>query len=138
MRIFITGGTGYIGGALCRRVAAEGHDIRALVRPTSDRQELDDLEIECFEGDITDRDSMRGGMDGADWVIHAAAELDFGTSLESMESANLKRRLLNIEQFREFNEKALGFRSWTAFLNSIDEVQVDRKQDLGIEVSLRG
>ena len=57
---------------------------------------------------------------------------------EPMESANLKRRLLNIEQFREFNEKALGFRSWTAFLNSIEELQVDRKQDLGIEVSLRG
>lgn len=55
-----------------------------------------------------------------------------------MESANLKRRLLNIAQFREFNEKALGFRSWTAFLNSIEEAQVDRKQDLGIEVSLRG
>lgn len=56
---------------------------------------------------------------------------------EPMESANLKRRLLNIDRFRDFNEKALGFRSWTAFLNGIEKVQVDRKQDLGIEVSLR-
>jgi hypothetical protein len=57
---------------------------------------------------------------------------------EPMESANLKRQLLNLDRFRDFNEKALGFRSWTAFLNSIDKVEVDRKQDLGIEVSLRG
>jgi hypothetical protein len=55
-----------------------------------------------------------------------------------VESANLKRQLLNVPAFREFNEKAFGFRNWTAFLNSIDRVLVDRKQDLGIEVKLRG
>jgi dihydroflavonol-4-reductase len=88
MKIFITGGTGYIGGALCRRLSAEKHEIHALVRPTSDRRLLEDLGIACFEGDITDRDSMRNGMDGAEWVIHAAAELDFGSPLDRMEGAN--------------------------------------------------
>lgn len=89
MRIFITGGTGYIGGALCRCLAATGHEIRALVRPSSDRQALDDLGIECCEGDITNSLSMRGAMNGADWVIHAAAELDFGSPPERMDRTNI-------------------------------------------------
>lgn len=54
-----------------------------------------------------------------------------------VESANLKRRLLSIQRFQGFNEKAFGFRSWTAFLNSIDGVVVVRRSDLRIEVTLR-
>jgi farnesol dehydrogenase len=88
MKIFITGGTGYIGGALCRRFVADGFQVRGLVRSTSNRQALDDLGIECCEGDITERESMRRGMTGVDWVIHAAAELDFGSPRERMEGAN--------------------------------------------------
>jgi dihydroflavonol-4-reductase len=88
MRVFITGGTGYIGGALCRRLVADEHEVRALVRPTSDRQSLIDLGIVCFEGDVTERSSMREGMESADWVIHAAAELDFGSPRERMQGAN--------------------------------------------------
>lgn len=88
MRIFVTGGTGYIGGALCRRWAAEGHDVRALVRATSDRRELDSMGIECFVGDVSDRESMRRPMSGAEWVVHAAAELDFGAPRERMKEAN--------------------------------------------------
>lgn len=57
---------------------------------------------------------------------------------EPIESANLKRKLLQIPRFKDFNEKALGFKSWTAFLNGIDEVDVVRRSDLGIEVRLKG
>jgi nucleoside-diphosphate-sugar epimerase len=89
VRIFVTGGTGYIGAALCRRLATDGHDIRALVRPASRRQELEALGATCFEGDITDRVSMREGMSGCDWVVHAAAELDFGAPAERIEGANV-------------------------------------------------
>jgi nucleoside-diphosphate-sugar epimerase len=88
MRIFVTGGTGYIGGALCRRWAAEGHEVRALVRATSDRRELESLGIECFVGDVSDRESMRRPMSRAEWVVHAAAELDFGAPRERMKEAN--------------------------------------------------
>jgi nucleoside-diphosphate-sugar epimerase len=76
MRIFVTGATGYLGSALCRRWAAERHEITALVRATSRRKELESLGIRCCVGDVTDRVSMREGMSGADWVVHAAAELD--------------------------------------------------------------
>lgn len=56
---------------------------------------------------------------------------------EPVESALLKRDLLATSGFADFNEKALGFKTWTSFLKSIDRVQVRRRGDLGIEISLR-
>jgi len=89
MRIFVTGGTGYIGSQLCRRLAEEGHEVRALVRATSDTSTLEAIGARVFVGDVTDRYSMREGMSGADWVIHAAAELDFGAPTDRIEGANV-------------------------------------------------
>jgi dihydroflavonol-4-reductase len=89
MRIFLTGATGYIGSALCRRLAPEGHQLRALVRPTSRTDELRALGVATFVGDLADRASMREAMSGADWVVHAAAELDPSASGERMAGANV-------------------------------------------------
>jgi nucleoside-diphosphate-sugar epimerase len=90
VRIFLTGGTGYIGRALARRLADAGHKVRALVRPTSDAEPLKRLGVATFTGDIADRISMREGMSGADWVIHAAADLEFGGPPERMRQANIQ------------------------------------------------
>lgn len=76
MRIFVTGATGYLGSALCRRWVTDRHEVTALVRPTSRREHLDTLGVRCCVGDVGDRRSMREGMSGADWVVHAAAALD--------------------------------------------------------------
>lgn len=97
MRVFLTGATGYIGTALVRRLAepgdGEAHELRALVRPTSRTGVLDELGVATFPGDITDpetrRSSMREAMSGADWVVHLAAELDPGASLERMREVNV-------------------------------------------------
>jgi dihydroflavonol-4-reductase len=89
MRIFLTGASGYIGLALCRRLAGDGHELRALVRATSATAELERLGVTLFEGDVTDRYSMREGMSGADWVIHAAAELDFEAPEQRMRRINV-------------------------------------------------
>ncbi len=90
MRIFLTGGTGYIGRAFARRLVDAGHEVRALVRPTSDAEPLKRLGIATFTGDIADRASMREGMSGADWVVHAAADLDFTGPQERMRRANVQ------------------------------------------------
>jgi nucleoside-diphosphate-sugar epimerase len=90
MRIFLTGGTGYIGLALARRLAAAGHEVRALVRPTSNAEPLRQLGVATFTGDVADRASMREGMSGADWVIHAAALVELGGPPERMRRANVQ------------------------------------------------
>lgn len=94
MRIFLTGATGYIGGALARRLASRGHELVALVRPSSDTRQLDELGVSTSVGDVTDRYSLRPGMAGADLVIHAAADLDMtGPAAERrrrMEEVNVR------------------------------------------------
>jgi len=89
MRIFLTGATGYIGTALARRLAADGHELRAVVRESSRTDILERLGVATFPGDVTDRFSMREAMSGADWVIHMAAELDPSAPLERMREVNV-------------------------------------------------
>ena len=56
---------------------------------------------------------------------------------EPMEAALLKRDLTAISEFSNFNQKALGFKTWTSFLRSIDKVKVRHRSDLAVEVGLR-
>lgn len=90
LRVFLTGASGYIGGRLAERLHHDGHQVIALVRPTSDTRKLEKLGVATSEGDITDRFSLRPGMSGADWVIHAAAELDMNGASERMRRANVE------------------------------------------------
>ncbi len=89
MRLFITGATGYIGSALSRFWRQQGHEIHALVRPTSDRQELDALGVRCHVGDITDAESLLEAMSGSDWVVHCAAMIDPRGGPDAMQRANV-------------------------------------------------
>jgi len=94
LRVFLTGATGYIGGRLAERLVADGHRVVALVRPASVREgkarRLEELGAVTSEGDITDRYSLRPGMSGADWVIHAAADLDMNGPPERMRQINVE------------------------------------------------
>ncbi len=92
-RIFVTGATGYIGLPLARRLAAAGHEVRALVRSSSDRERIAELAaagVTPCVGDLLDRASMREGMSGADLVVHAAAELDPARPEAAMRRINVE------------------------------------------------
>ncbi len=89
MRIYVTGATGYLGRALCQRLAAAGHEVRALVRSAARTEPLTAAGVTLCPGDITDRVSMREGMSGADWVIHGAALLSARATLAEMRAVNV-------------------------------------------------
>src|SRR5262245_62061384 len=75
MRVFITGATGFLGGALARALAAQGAEIHAVGRATADRRGLDDLAIQWHEADVVRPDSLDGLFRGADWILHTAGRL---------------------------------------------------------------
>ena len=81
MKVVLTGATGFVGGAVARRLAAEGADVHALALPSSDRTRLAGCPVSFHTGDITDPAGLAGLFDGARWVIHAAGMLGrFGVS----------------------------------------------------------
>ncbi|QQS45670.1 MAG: NAD-dependent epimerase/dehydratase family protein [Acidobacteriota bacterium] len=72
-RAFVTGATGFIGGTLVRLLLAEGHEVRALVRPGSDQSNIAGLPLETVSGDLADSNLLAEGMAGCDVVFHVAA-----------------------------------------------------------------
>ena len=73
MRVFLTGATGFIGQRLAVALRKLDHDVVALVRRPQAAQSLVDAGVQLAAGDLTDRDSIRAGMQGAEAVIHTAA-----------------------------------------------------------------
>ena len=72
MKALVTGATGLIGNALAKRLAREGHDVRALVRDAGRARPLLPLEVGLVPGDLTDPTSLREATRGAEVVFHAA------------------------------------------------------------------
>ena len=77
MRIFITGATGFIGSHVAQRLAESKHELRCLVRKTSDVATLRELGATLIPGDVTDKDSVLRGMDGCNSVINLAGLYSF-------------------------------------------------------------
>jgi len=73
----VTGATGFVGSALCRKLLAEGYKVRALHRSRSALQALDGLKVERFEGDILQPDTLVPALQGVRWLFHAAARSDY-------------------------------------------------------------
>jgi dihydroflavonol-4-reductase len=71
---FITGGSGFVGSAVARKLIDAGFRVRALLRHTSPRANLDALPIEIVEGDVRDRDAVFRAARGARYVFHVAAD----------------------------------------------------------------
>ena len=73
MKVLITGSSGFIGAAVTRAVVAKGDEVRVLVRPTSNRSNLDGLSVEIVEGDLQDFKSLKKALTGCQGVYHVAA-----------------------------------------------------------------
>ncbi len=73
MKALVTGGTGFVGGALVRLLVRRGWEVRVLARKTSRVDELRQLGVEIAYGDILEPDSVLSAIDGCPVVFHAAA-----------------------------------------------------------------
>jgi NADH dehydrogenase len=69
-RVFVTGGTGFVGRAVIQALRAEGYAVRVLVRRGSERDLRGLGAIERVEGDVMARQSLDSGMAGCDTVVH--------------------------------------------------------------------
>ena len=78
MRVFLTGGTGFIGGHVARRLRLRGDEVVALVRTPAKAAGLSELGCTAIEGDLSDDAAIARGGSGADAVVHAGAIYEVG------------------------------------------------------------
>lgn len=78
MKAFITGGTGFIGGRVVKKLLERGYQVSALARSPKDIVDFQTHGISPVPGDITNIESMRNAMRGSDVVFHIAAWYRFG------------------------------------------------------------
>jgi nucleoside-diphosphate-sugar epimerase len=78
VKVFVTGGTGFIGGEVVRQLRDRGDDVVCLVRNPAKAKAVEALGCELVAGDLGDKDAIRAGIEGCDAVIHAAAVYEVG------------------------------------------------------------
>jgi dihydroflavonol-4-reductase len=78
VKVFVTGGTGFIGGEVVRQLRARGDEVVCLVRSPEKAAEAKALGCELVAGDLGDEAALRTGMTGCDALIHAAAIYEVG------------------------------------------------------------
>ena len=72
--MFVTGAAGFVGSAVTRDLLASGYRVRALVRATSPRTNLDLARLDLVEGDMRDERAVTQAMAGARYAFHVAAD----------------------------------------------------------------
>jgi len=80
MKAFVTGGSGFVGQHVVRKLVERGYDVHALVRSKASADIVEAVGATVVHGDITDVESMREGMAGSDVVFHIAGWYKIGAS----------------------------------------------------------
>jgi dihydroflavonol-4-reductase len=78
VKVFVTGGTGFIGGEVVRQLRERGDEVRCLVRTPEKGAKLSELGCDLVAGDLGDSEAIRLAMEGCDGAVHAAAIYEVG------------------------------------------------------------
>ena len=132
----ISGGAGFLGLHLARRLLADGHQVRTL-----DVVPLDDAELEGsveeLRGDIRDQNRVRELVAGADIVVHAAAALPIQASRQSIRSVNVLGTEHVLHESRAADVRRVVFISSTA-VYGVPEKHPIEEDDLLVGVGSYG
>ena len=74
MKVFLTGATGFVGHHVARALAAEGADLRLLIRKTSNLANLEGIPGNTHLGDLSQPETLKPALAGCDAVVHVAAD----------------------------------------------------------------
>ncbi len=90
MKTLLTGASGFVGSAIARHLLDADHDVRALLRSGSPRDNLESLDVEIVIGDLTNQATLKSACSGCSSLFHAAADYRLWTPHpEPMYAANV-------------------------------------------------
>jgi nucleoside-diphosphate-sugar epimerase len=90
MRVCLTGGTGFVGQALVKRLLANGAQVCVLARPSPRADALASQGVEVISGGVADADAIRRAVEGAEIIIHAAAMVEALGTRQKFYDANVR------------------------------------------------
>ncbi|MBX3085167.1 MAG: NAD-dependent epimerase/dehydratase family protein [Anaerolineae bacterium] len=88
-KIFVTGGTGFLGHSLLPMLVQQGYHVRALTRHPERSAWLHPLGVEIVQGDVEDEALIQQAVEGCQYVIHAAGRFSFWGKREQFEQTNV-------------------------------------------------
>ena len=126
MKALLTGGSGFVGSAVARRLLARGHVVRALVRAHSDMRNVADLSIERVVGDLNEPASLRAAISGCDALFHVAADYRLWVpDKEAMFRANVEGTRVLMEEALKAGVQRVVYTSSVATLGLITQGVAD-------------
>ena len=111
MKALVTGGGGFLGGAIVKLLVAEGFTVRSLARNVY--PELQQLGVAQVAGSLDDFDAVCRAVDGCDLVFHVAAKAGVWGSLDDYFRPNVIGTRYIIEACRKFSVKRLCIYQFT-------------------------
>ena len=115
MLVFLTGATGFVGSHVARSLAAQGADLRLLVRPASDLRNIQELQAERVIGDLRDTASLKKAVAGCDVIFHVAADYRLWVrDPEQMYRSNVEGTRAILEAARENRVRRVVYTSSVA------------------------
>ncbi len=115
MLAFVTGATGFVGSHVARALAAQGADLRLLVRSGSDLRNVRELQAEQVIGDLRDAASLKKSVAGCDVVFHVAADYRLWVrDPEEMYRSNVEGTKAILEAARESRVRRVVYTSSVA------------------------
>jgi dihydroflavonol-4-reductase len=115
MLVFLTGATGFVGSHVARSLAAQGADLRLLVRPASDLRNIQELQAERVIGDLRDTVSLKKAVAGCDVIFHVAADYRLWVrDPEQMYRSNVEGTRAILEAARENRVRRVVYTSSVA------------------------
>jgi nucleoside-diphosphate-sugar epimerase len=101
MKVLVTGGTGFLGQFVIRRLIAAGDSVRVLVRPSSKRKPIDWGVAEPVSGDLCDPLSLNRAVEGVEAICHCAAHMNTAGAWSEFQEITVRGTERLLEAARE-------------------------------------